>query len=86
MYYIDHHGGFAEYQGGFEASCFSGKGQLRLSNGDIYQGNFANSLYSGHGTLTFGGHSYEGEFENGDFHGIGSLTLSNDMTITGFFK
>ena len=45
----------------------SGKGSMRLKNGDTYQGEFQDGLFHGQGTYTWsGGNSYTGRFEKGE--------------------
>jgi hypothetical protein len=73
------------YLGQEVAGVRSGKGMLRMINGDAYTGEFKDGLYHGHGELKRAKEVYRGMFVEGVKEGLGRQ-ISNSKTYTGYFK
>jgi hypothetical protein len=55
------------YRGPLKEGEPSGRGVMRLNNGDLYEGDFKDGLFHGNGTYTWAdGESYSGEFRRGE--------------------
>ena len=65
----------------------TGKGVLRLPNGDVYEGDFVDGKRTGKGVLHFqNGNVYEGDFANNKMAGKGKYTWKNGDIYEGDFK
>lgn len=68
-------------------NCQTGKGKLKLENGDIYDGNFSNGKKSGYGVMTYvNGDTYAGNWSNDVRSGTGSYTYTDGNTFKGEWK
>lgn len=67
-----------KYTGQFENDLRSGKGTLKLEDGEEYKGEFFEGLPNGQGTYKFtNGDFYSGEFLDGEMNGEGTYFLMN---------
>lgn len=68
-------------------SPFTGRLQIRASNGYVYDGELKDGRYNGNGTLSKGNRIivYKGEWLNGKKHGQGVFTRDDGVIIEAFF-
>ncbi len=75
------------YDGQIFKDKFSGRGSIRLKNGDAYNGNFKSGRFDGAGTFkSHTGWKYSGHFKGGQVTGPGKLTTSKHKVYQGEFE
>jgi hypothetical protein len=74
------------YTGGWEVGKYSGQGQKREQNGNVYDGEFSKGKRCGLGTMKYkNGDEYTGEWENDLRNGKGELKKANGDIFSGIY-
>jgi hypothetical protein len=72
------------YTGEIDDGEPSGRGRMRMNNGDRYEGEFRDGVFHGSGSYTWvSGDRYEGTFADGQMHGEGTFFSTDGVTIRG---